>query len=71
MILYGIDNIRDLFGHKVSILVLCAVSLAVFYIRLVLMLAGQSKPDPKEPTVSVGVIGWEQFQHHWQFVLST
>lgn len=62
MILYGIDNIRDLFGHKVSILMLCAVSLDIS-LDLVdgrkwsgLLSAGQSEPDQKEPTVSLGAV---------------
>lgn len=61
MILYGVDNIRDLFGHKVSILVSRAVALdgsldVLGCERPGLLSAGQFEPDQKEPTVSLGAI---------------
>lgn len=40
MILYGIDNIRDLFGHKVSVLDVSAVSLPTYHHHLGLIVAG-------------------------------
>lgn len=40
MILYGIDNIRDLFGHKVSILDVPTVSLPTYHHHLGFFVAG-------------------------------
>lgn len=55
MILYGIDNIRDLFGHKVSVLVLGDVSLDTYHDILTFCLQVSLNLIRKNPLCRLGL----------------